>query len=329
MKLPWPEFVTDLIFQTCLIHLKRLGKDYNYVNFKLLSMNNSRRLFIKRSAIGMAVITTGGVAMSSKLLSGKPKMKFGLVTYQWGKDWDLPTLITNCEKTGLDAVELRTEHAHGVEISLSKPQRQEVKKMFAGSSVTCVGYGSNFEYHSPDADKLRWNIDQTKEYVKLCKDIGAAGLKVKPNTLPPEVPAEKTIAQIAASLNEVGRFAKDYGQLIRVEAHGRFTSELPNMKAIFEQVTEKNVKICWNSNPVDLNPPGIEGNFDMVKKWIGDTVHVRELTAGDYPYEVLFKRLAGINFKGFVLLEASSDPGDRIAAIKEQCSTFEKLTSFL
>ena len=124
--------------------------------------------------------------MSSKLLSGKPKMEFGLVTYQWGKDWNLPTLIANCEKTGLDAVELRTEHAHGVETSLSKSQRQEVKKMFAGSSITCVGYGSNFEYHSPDAAKLRWNIEQTKEYVKLCKDIGATGLKVKPNTLPAE-----------------------------------------------------------------------------------------------------------------------------------------------
>ncbi len=37
-------------------------------------------------------------------------MKFGLVTYQWGKDWDLPTLISNCEKCGYEAVELRTQH---------------------------------------------------------------------------------------------------------------------------------------------------------------------------------------------------------------------------
>ena len=42
-------------------------------------------------------------------------MKFGLVTYQWGKDWDLPTLITNCERTGYHGIELRTQHAHGVE----------------------------------------------------------------------------------------------------------------------------------------------------------------------------------------------------------------------
>lgn len=54
-------------------------------------------------------------------------MNLGLVTYQWGKDWDLPTLLANCEEAGLLGVELRTEHAHGVETSLSAQERKEVK----------------------------------------------------------------------------------------------------------------------------------------------------------------------------------------------------------
>ena len=148
---------------------------------------------------------------------------------------------------------------------------------------------------------------------------------MKPNYLPPEVPKEKTIAQIAASLNEVGKFAQDYGQLVRVEAHGVFTQEVPNMKAIFDQVTEPNVKICWNSNPTDINPPGLEGNFNMVKKWIGDTVHVNELNIGDYPYQQLFNLLASINYNGWILLEANSTPTDRLSAMKEQLSIFNKL----
>ena len=41
------------------------------------------------------------------------KMRFGLVTYQWGKDWDLPTIIANCQKTRTEGVELRTTHKHG------------------------------------------------------------------------------------------------------------------------------------------------------------------------------------------------------------------------
>jgi sugar phosphate isomerase/epimerase len=252
-------------------------------------------------------------------------MKFGLVTYQWGMDWDLPTLINNCEIAGYMGVELRTEHAHKVEINLTSDQRAEVKKRFADSSVICVGYGSNFEFHSPDPEQLRKNIEGTKEYIKLCRDIGATGIKVKPNYMPPEVPREKTIAQIAASLNEVGRFARDYGQLVRVEVHGDITQEIPNMKAIFDQVTEDNVKMCWNCNDQDLLPPGLEGNFNMVSRWFGDTVHIRELNEGNYPYQELFNLLKGISYSGWILFEGRTEPTDRVEAMKEQLTLFNQM----
>ena len=291
-----------------------------------MEKNLSRRNFIQKSVvacIGLATINP----LTTWAKSEKSGMKLGLVTYQWAKDWDLPTLIANCVKTGVLGVELRTEHAHGVEAKLNAAQRAEVKKMFADSPVTCLGYGANFEYHSPDQAKLRMNIDQTKEYIKLCKDIGASGIKVKPNDLPDGVAKEKTIAQIAASLNEVGKFASDYGQLVRVEVHGNKTQELPNMKAIFDQVTEKNVKLCWNCNDQDLLPPGLEGNFNSVKKWFGDTVHVREFNVGNYPYQQLFDLFAGINYNGWILLEARTEPVDKVAALKEQLVLFNQLIS--
>jgi len=286
----------------------------------------NRRDFFKRSlAIGVGFsLFSFDEAFAGVRKSG---MKLGLVTYQWAKDWDLPTLIANCEKAGFGAVELRTEHAHGVETSLSALQRAEVKKRFADSGVICVGYGSNFEYHSPDPAKLQWNIDQTKEYIKLCKDIGATGIKVKPNGIPTEVPREKTIAQIASSLNNIGKFAADFNQSIRVEVHGNVSQEIPNMRAIFEQVTEKNVKMCWNCNEQDLLPPGLESNFGSVKKWFGDTVHVRELNVGEYPYQQLFDLFNEIRYNGWILLEARTDPADKVVAMKEQKAIFDKMVA--
>ncbi len=285
----------------------------------------SRRLFIQRSVtagIGLAAMNDL-TAFASPAYSG---MKPGLVTYQWGKDWDLPTLIANCAKTGLLGVELRTQHAHGVEASLNALQRAEVKKRFADSPVTCVGYGANYEFHNPDQKILRENIEGTKQYIKLCKDIGATGIKVKPNGLPAQVSPEKTIAQIATSLNEVGKYAQDFGQLVRVEAHGSLTQLLPNMKAIFDQVTEPNVKICWNCNPPDVLGAGLKENFNMVKKWLGDTVHIHELNMNDYPYQEIFNLFAGADFKGWLLLEgSSSNPTDKLSAMKEHLSTFNKL----
>jgi sugar phosphate isomerase/epimerase len=286
--------------------------------------NLSRRHFIQRSlaaGIGLAAMRNFE-AFSAPAVSG---MKLGLCTYLWGQDWDLPTLIANCENTGVLGLELRTQHAHKVETNLNAVQRAEVKKRFADSKVTCIGYGANFEYHSPDPAKLRSNIEQTKEYIKLCKDIGASGIKVKPNDLPAAVAKEKTIAQIAASLNEVGKFAQDYGQLVRVEVHGNLTQEIPNMKAIFDQITEKNVKMCWNCNDQDLLPPGLEANFNSVKKWFGDTVHIRELNEGNYPYQQLFNLFNGIKYDGWMLLEARTAPPDRIAAMKDQLALFNKM----
>jgi sugar phosphate isomerase/epimerase len=289
-----------------------------------MNKNQSRRTFLQKSLIagaGLSLIDP----FSAHAMVKKSKMKLGLVTYQWGKDWDLPTLIANCEKTGFQGVELRTQHAHGVETSLNAQERKDVKKRFADSPVTCVGYGSNYEYHNADQADVKKNIQGTKEYLKLCSDIGASGIKVKPNGIPEDVPKEKTIAQIAASLNEVGQYASDIGQVVRVEVHGRVSQEIPNMKAIFEQVTEKSVTMCWNCNNQDLLPPGLEANFNSVKKWFGDTVHIRELNVGDYPYQQLMSLFVEINYEGWILLEARTNPEDRIAAMKEQLDVFNTM----
>ena len=87
-----------------------------------MKINQSRRNFLQKSmAVGVGLSLIDPFAANA--IIKKSKMKLGLVTYQWGKDWDLPTLIANCEKTGVLGVELRTQHAHGVETSLSASQR--------------------------------------------------------------------------------------------------------------------------------------------------------------------------------------------------------------
>jgi len=121
-----------------------------------------------------------------------------------------------------------------------------------------------------------------------------------------------------------GLAAQDFGKLVRVEIHGPITQEIPKIRAIFEQVTEKNVKMCWNGNDTDLLPPGLEANFNSVKKWIGDTVHLRDLEQTKYPFQTLFNLFAEMKYNGWVLLEASTTPVDKIAAMKEQLALFNQ-----
>ena len=64
--------------------------------------------------------------------TGRTPLKLGTVTYNIAKDWDVPTIIKNLTEVGMDAVELRTTHKHGVEIALSPAARAEVRKQFDG-----------------------------------------------------------------------------------------------------------------------------------------------------------------------------------------------------
>lgn len=281
---------------------------------------------LNRRELLQATAGLGAVAgLAQPGVAGGAGMHMGLVTYMWGAKMDLPTLISACTKSGMLGVELRTQHAHGVEPSLSKAQRAEVKKRFKDSPVTLVGYGSNCEFHSPDPAVLRKNIEETKAYVQLMVDCGGLGVKVKPNTLPKDVPKEKTIEQIGKALNEVAAYGANYGQKIRVEVHGNLTQNPTVMKQIFDVATNKNCYICWNCNDEDLDPPGLDANFAMLKPRFGDTVHVRELNTGEYPYPKLMKLFTGMNYKGWILMEARTEQADKVAAMKEQVAVFKKL----
>jgi sugar phosphate isomerase/epimerase len=237
------------------------------------------------------------------------KMKLGSVTYNLAKDWDVPTLIKNFETTGFQGVELRTTHAHGVEVSLSKAERADVKKRFADSKVELMGLGSAFDYHTPDQGKLRKDIEATKEYIVLAQDVGATGVKVRPNGLPKEVPVEKILEQVGRSLAELAKFGADHGQQIRLEVHGSGTSLLPNIKRIIEVADHKNAGVCWNSNQTDLEGAGFDHNFDLVKDKIF-VVHMRDLYLAEYPFRRLLTRLNEIGFGGYCLAEIppSTDP---------------------
>ena len=136
-------------------------------------------------------------------------MKLGLVTYMWGAEWDLPTLIKNCEATGFGGVELRSTHKHGVEPSLTKVQRVEVRKRFADSTVTCVGPGSACEYHSPDHGIVQQNVELTKQFILLSEDIGGSGVKVRPNGFNKGEDESRTIERIGLALRECGQFAAE------------------------------------------------------------------------------------------------------------------------
>jgi sugar phosphate isomerase/epimerase len=289
-----------------------------------------RRDFLKRTALlGAGVLAAGprGETLAWGADTRGSKMKLGLVTYLWAKDWDVTTILHHLEASGVLGIEPRTTHAHGIEPSLNAQHRSEIKRRFADSRVTLVGLGTNECYDSPDPAVLAKAIEATKAFVKLGHDVGASGVKVKPNDFHKDVPHEKTIEQIGRSLNTVGKFAADYGQQIRLEVHGE-CSPPPVIKQIMDVADHPNVTVCWNSNATDLKGEGLEYNFNLLKDRFGATCHIRTLDFTAYPFQTLLDLMAKMDYDGWLLMECGTPtPKDPVAELARQQALFEKMRS--
>jgi hypothetical protein len=290
----------------------------------------SRRDFLSR---GLCITTAAAAAaltscdsLKTEKTKKRGQTRFGFTTYQWGKDWDVPTLIANCTKTEVFGVELRTSqsYAHGVELELNAEQRREVKKQFKDSSVCLVGIATSERYDSPEKAELNSAIENTKAFVKLSRDIGGSGVRVFPNSFHDGVPREKTIEQIAKALNVVGEFAADYGQEIRLEAHGS-AGELPTIRAIMDQVNQPSVRVKLNSDTRDTKGKGFESNFNLVKDLLGGTLHLHNLKDTEFPYQLQMDLLVKIGWSGWQLLEVSDKVEDRVQALMEQRQIWDRM----
>lgn len=285
------------------------------LSFTRTEMNDQGRRTFLRSTLTAA----GTLAMADALTPlaqtklnpalGGGGFKLGIVTYNLAQDWDVPTIIKNCEQTGFEAVELRTTHKHGVEPTIGKEQRAEVKRRFAESKVRLLSLGTVCEYHSPDDAVVHRNIEETKRFAELARDVGALGVKVRPNGLPKEVPEEKTLAQIGRALAECGRAAADLGVEIWLEVHGRDTAVPRRVRQVMEAADHASVGVCWNSNPEDVEDGSVARNFELLRPWLR-SAHINELWKPSYPWRELFGLMKQAGYNRYCLAEVpeTSDP---------------------
>ena len=272
-----------------------------------------RRSFLKNGIIGLAAVGATGAAGNSLAKSARlprqnvdpqvpREFKLGVVTYNLAKDWDVDTIIKNCEATGFEGAELRTTHKHGVEPTLNKTQRAEVRKKFEDSRVRLVSLGSTCSFQSPDPAEVERNIQTARAFCELAHDVGAIGVKVRPNGFPPNVPHEKTLDQIGHALAKCGDIARDNGVEIWLEVHGRGTQEPKNIYHIMTVANHPAVGICWNSNPPDVVGGSVRENFDLIGPWLR-SCHIHELWDSEYPYQELFALFRSVGYNRFTFAE--------------------------
>lgn len=272
----------------------------------------NRRHFLQTTGLGVGM-AIGAADASAQANTNTPptsaSMQLGMVTYNMGKDMSVEELIKLCKKTGLAGVELRTTHAHGVEVTLSALERAEVRRKFEDAGIAIAGLGSAFEFHSNDPDELEKNIQGSIEYAQLAADVGAPGIKVRPNGVPAGEDPEITLERIGKAWGQVAAAAADMGVQVRMEVHGKEeTRSLVNIRKMLDYADHPNALVCWNSNASDMDEQGdIRANFDLVKHAIG-LVHITEIGVYQYPWQQLFNLLKEMNYTGFCLAEIAYNP---------------------
>ena len=240
----------------------------------------TRRSVLAAACAGGAALSTPSASAAADSFSNRAnadsKFRLGLVTYNLAANWDLPTLLQVCRSVGVTLVELRTGHKHGVEPTLSKEERQSVRKQF----------------------------------LELARDIGAHGVKVRPNGIPKGAAVEKTLQQIGAALAECGRAADEIsgrsgGLEVWLEVHGSQTAHPPYIKSIMESCGHPSVGLTWNSNADDIKDGSVAESFKTLWPWVR-SCHINDLykdQTGAYPYRELFGLLKGIGYDRVTLCE--------------------------
>jgi len=196
-----------------------------------------------------------------------------------------------------------------VEVGLSELERADVRKKFADSAVNLVSLGSAFEYHQTDPAEVHQHVEGTTQYADLAKDVGATGIKVRPNGLQIEagIPEDKTLEQIGLALKECADYAAGVGIKIRLEVHGRETMRVPRMRKILDYADSDNLYLCWNCNQQDLEDGGLESNFNLVRERI-EFVHMRDLSLAEYPWSQFLGLLADSGYDGYCCAEIAESP---------------------
>ena len=253
--------------------------------------------------------TTGALALAPLFVNATEtaprKFKLGLISYNVAANWDLATIIENCKQAGIEGVEFRTTHKHGVEPTLTADERRDVKKRCADGGLIIWGLGTTCEFHAADTAVVQKNIATCGEFVKLAADIGARGVKVRPNGLIKGIPEEQTLTQIGHALTECGKIAADHGVEIWLEVHGKETQEATRCRTIMDACPHPSVGICWNSNPTDVKNGSVKWTFDLLKDRLR-SCHINDLDS-KYPYKELFTLFREHGYDRFTMCEYSKN----------------------
>ncbi len=245
-------------------------------------------------------------------------MKLGLHAWQMGRERDLDTMLGICVESGMACLEVMEEASFKSSIPLETPaaERAEIRRKFADAGVAIAALSIVCTYDSPDEAVVRANIEETRRYLELAKDVGAPRLRCLGDRLHEDEGEAKevTITRVAAALREVCEFADPLGVDCPIEMHGHF-SPWENALAVVEQVAHPRCYLVHNGQPANTPPDRWDEVWAKIRPHLKH-IHVHDLLSERFPYRKFLEALRDSGYDGFICMElAPSDDPVRVLTL--------------
>lgn len=190
---------------------------------------------------------------------------------------DLAGVLALAADIGYDGVELRTGHAHGVDIDASPQQRQTVVRKAAAAGVELCCLATSCRYMPPH--ELDSALEDTRRHIDLAADLGSPRLRVFGGKFPWSMSRDQAIDRLAEAFSRVADYAQERGVTLCLETHDDWR-EPDHVAAVMRKVDHPAIGVNW-----DVIHPGRaaalthDEAFEILQPWVRH-VHVRDGLAG-------------------------------------------------
>ena len=179
-------------------------------------------------------------------------MKFGICYCYWSKDWegtDYPQAIARARKCGFDVLEI----FYGRLLDMAQKEVDEIKaacKEYDVEIYCCGGFDKEHDLTQKDPAARAHAIEKAKEIIKAASRVGSrnfSGINYSQwCNFDNPLDKEERLSLAVPSLQEVGKFAGDYGLSWNMEVVNRFENYLLN-------TAKEAADLCKEVNSPNIN----------------------------------------------------------------------------
>jgi len=237
-------------------------------------------------------------------------MKYAFMSFST-PELTLDEMLVLARRLGYDGVEPRLDagHAHGVEVTASRAEREEFRRKAADSAVAIACLATSCCFANPEARQQA--EAETHLRVDLAADVGAPCIRVFGGEFPRSLSRQEAIAGMAQLALSVADHAAERGVTICIETHDAWCDP-SHLAEVLRRVDHPAVGANWDvMHPVRMGLATIDESFNALRPWIRH-LHVHDgvttegqlrlvpIGTGDIDHRRVIELLKGVSYSGFI-----------------------------